>query len=69
MVRRGIDLLQVQRCLLHGRMTEGPYVAVNSTTGDWRCNLETRIGERIRVVVEIPQHPTQLIVITAIDLE
>jgi hypothetical protein len=68
MIGRGIDLLSVIRCLRRGEITEGPYVATNSPTRDWRCNVSARIdGRWLRVVVEIPV--AGLLVITAIAEE
>lgn len=69
MLRRGLDVPQVQRCLLRGEITEGPYVAIASRTGNWRCNVEAKVsGEQLRVVVEIPEDATAVLVITVIRL-
>jgi Domain of unknown function (DUF4258) len=68
MRKRGIDRLQVIRCLQRGRITEGPYRDIRS--GQWRCNVEATVsGDSIRVVVEIPDKPPLLEVITVISLE
>jgi hypothetical protein len=69
MIERGVDDLDVQRCLRGGVITEGPYVPVDSRTGAWRCNVEGIInGDRLRVVVELPKEPPDLLVVTVIDL-
>jgi Domain of unknown function (DUF4258) len=68
MRKRGVDALQVVRCLQRGSITEGPYRAIK--TGQWRCNVEARAGgDLIRVVVEISDKPHLLEVITVIALE
>ncbi len=68
MRKRGVDVLQVVRCLQRGSITEGPYRDMKS--GQWRCNVEAKAGgELIRVVVEIPEKPPYLEVITVIALE
>ena len=65
---RRIDALQVMRCLQRGIVTEGPYRDIKS--GQWRCNLEAKAGGGwLRVVVEIPDEPPLLEVITVIGLE
>jgi hypothetical protein len=70
MCRRGVDVLQVQRCLMRGEITEGPYTPIASRTGNWRCNVEANVsGDRLRVVVEIPEDATAVLVITVIRLE
>ncbi|NGP53233.1 DUF4258 domain-containing protein [Thioalkalivibrio sp. XN8] len=67
MRRRDVDALQVQRCLLRGEITEGPYVPIASRTGTWRCNIEANVsGDQLRVVVEIPEDATSILVITVI---
>jgi len=69
MVERGVDDLDVQRCLRGGAITEGPYVPTDSKTGAWRCNVEGVVsGDRLRVVVELPKEPPDLLVVTVIDL-
>src|SRR4051812_10145525 len=69
MTERGVDDLDVQRCLRGGVITEGPYVPTDSRTGAWRCNVEGVInGDRLRVVVELPKEPPNLLVVTVIDL-
>ena len=70
MIERGVDDLDVQRCLRGGVITEGPYVPTDSNTGAWRCNVEGVIsGDRLRVVVELPKEPPDLLVVTVIDLK
>ncbi len=65
---RRIDALQVVRSLQRGTITEGPYRHIKS--GQWRCNVEATInGDLLRVVVEIPDAPPLLEVITVIGLE
>lgn len=69
MIERGVDDLDVQRCLRGGAITEGPYVPTDSKTGAWRCNVEGVIdGDRLRVVVELPKELPDLLVVTVIDL-
>jgi hypothetical protein len=69
MLERHIDFLDVQRCLQGGSITEGPYVPTDSRTGAWRCNVEGLMdGQRLRVVVELPDDPPDLIVVTVIDI-
>lgn len=65
---RQIDALSVLRCLRRGIIAEGPYRDIKS--GQWRCNVEATVsGEWLRVVVEIPDTPPHLEVITVIGLE
>ena len=69
MQQRRIDFLDIQRCLRGGAITEGPYVPTDSRTGAFRCNVEGIVdGERLRVVVELPDKPPNLLVVTVIDL-
>lgn len=69
MRRRHVDFLQLQRCLLRGEITEGPYVPTSSATGYWRCNVEATVnGDPLRVVVELPDNPPGVLVITVIRL-
>jgi hypothetical protein len=69
MRERRIDFLDVQRCLRRGAITEGPYVPTGSRTGANRCNVEGIVdGDRLRVVVELPEKPPELLVVTVIDL-
>ena len=69
MVKRRIDDLDVQRCLRDGAVTEGPYVPTDSRTGAYRCSVEGIIdGERLRVVVELPDEPPNLLIVSVIDL-
>ena len=69
MRERRIDFLDVQRCLKGGAITEGPYVPTDSRTGANRCNVEGTVdGERLRIVVELPEKPAALLVVTVIDL-
>lgn len=68
MRKRGVDALQVIRCLQRGFITEGPYRDIKS--GQWRCNVEAIAGgDLLRVVVEIPELSLLLEVITVIALE
>lgn len=68
MRKRGVDAVQVIRCLQRGNITEGPYRDIKS--GQWRCNVEAMAGgDWVRVVVEIPDRPPLLEVITVIALE
>lgn len=69
MRERRIDFLDVQRCLCGGRVTEGPYVPTDSRTGANRCSVEGIVdSERLRVAVELPETPPDLLVVTVIDL-
>jgi hypothetical protein len=69
MCLRDVDVPQVQRCLLRGEITEGPYVPIASRTGNWRCNVEATVsGDRFRVVVEMPEDAPAVLVITVIRL-
>jgi hypothetical protein len=69
MRERRIDFLDVQRCLKGGAITEGPYVPTDSRTGAHRCNVEGLVdGDRLRAVVELPEKPPDLHVVTVIDL-
>lgn len=69
MRERRIDFLDVQRCLKGGAITEGPYVPIDSRTGAHRCNVEGLVaGDRLRVVVELPDKPPDLLIVTVIDL-
>lgn len=64
-----MDLLQVQRCLLRGTITEGPYIPTSSKSGYWRCNVEATVGgDELRVVVELPDDPPEVLVITVIRI-
>lgn len=67
MKRRHVDFLQVQRCLLKGEISEGPYIPTSSRSGDWRCNVEAVVGgDLLRVVVELPERASRILVITVI---
>jgi hypothetical protein len=69
MRERRIDFLDVQSCLKGGAITEGPHVPTDSRSGANRCNVEGMVdGERLRVVVELPDKPPELLVVTVIDL-
>lgn len=68
MRKRSVDVLQVIHCLQRGNITEGPYRDIKS--GQWRCNVEANTGgDWVRVVVEIPDRPPLLEVVTVIALE
>ena len=66
MQKRGIDRLDVLRCLRHGLIEEGPYTHKIGSK-----NVRVRIagnvaGQRIRVVAEIAEiDASQVVVITA----
>ncbi len=66
MERRGIDRLDVQRCLINGTIEEGPYIH-NIASTNWRVRIAGAIsGEMVRVVAEIAEsNAEQVIVITA----
>lgn len=69
MRERRIDFLDVQRCLRGGRITEGPYVPTDSRAGANRCNVEGIVDSvRLRIAVELPEKPPDLLVVTVIDL-
>ncbi|MDQ7015577.1 MAG: DUF4258 domain-containing protein [Gammaproteobacteria bacterium] len=51
MRERGITRLDILRCLMHGKIIEGPY---RSARGNWEfkmCSLES--GERVQVVAAL----------------
>lgn len=67
MRERQVDFLDLQRCLRRGRVTKGPYVPSDSLTDDWRYDVEAIVdGEWLRVVVELPDDPPHVIVVTVI---
>ena len=67
---RHIDFLDMQRCLRGGKVTKGPYVPPDSLTDEWRYDVESIIdGEWLRVVVELPDDPPDVIVVTVIAVE
>jgi hypothetical protein len=56
----------MQRCLRGGKVTKGPYVPPDSLTDEWRHDVESIVdGEWLRVVVELPDDPPDVIVLTA----
>ena len=60
--QRGISLEDIQRVLLRGVVTEGPYIAAKS--GWWRLNVTGQsAGAQITSVVEI-EWATRLLVVT-----
>jgi hypothetical protein len=70
MRERQIDFLDMQRCLRGGKVTKGPYVPSDSLTDEWRYDVEAIVdGERLRVVVELPDDPPNVIVVTVIVVE
>lgn len=66
MKKRGIDRLDVQRCLINGTIDEGPY-RHNIASTNWRVRMAGVIsGEKLTVVAEIAErNAEQIIVITA----
>jgi hypothetical protein len=67
MRERQIDFLDVQRCLRSGKVTKGPYVPSDSLTDEWRYDVEAIVdGEWLRVVVELPEDPPSVIVVTVV---
>jgi hypothetical protein len=57
----------VRRCLRRGRVTRGPYVPSDSLTDEWRYHVEGIVeGKWLRVVVELPDEPPNVIVVTVI---
>ena len=70
MRERRIDFLDMKRCLRGGQVTKGPYVPSDSLTGEWRYDVEGIVdGEWLRVVVELPNDPPDVIVVTVIAIE
>jgi len=70
MRERRIDFLDMQRCLRGGKVTQGPYVPSDSLTDEWRYDVEAIVdGEWLRVVVELPDDPPNVIVVTVIVVE
>lgn len=70
MRERGIDFLDVQRCLRRGEVMRGPYVPSDSVTDESRYDVEEIIeGDWIRVVVELPEHTADLVVVTVVVLQ
>jgi hypothetical protein len=64
-----LPFFAAQRCLRGGVIREGPYVPTDSRTGAFRSNVEGIVdGGRLRVVVELPDKPPDLLVVTVIDL-
>ena len=60
--QRRINRIMVERCLMRGAITEGPYVAAAS--GNWRMNVSRyAAGEEMTCVVEI-DWPNKLLVVT-----
>lgn len=61
----GIDFLDVHRCLCRGKTARGPYVPRDSATADNRYDVEAIVnGDWLRIVVEVPDESTDVIVIT-----
>jgi hypothetical protein len=59
--KRGVSNEDIQRVLLRGRVTEGPYIAIKS--GNWRLNVTGRsAGEELTCVVEIEWRECVLVV-------
>ena len=70
MRERDIDFLDVQRCLRRGKATQGPYIPQDSTTGEVRYAVEAIVdGDCLRVVVELPEEPADVVVITVFVVE
>ena len=70
MRERHIDFLDMQRCLRGGKVTKGPYVPPDSLTDEWRYDVESIVDEEwLRVVVELPDDPPDVIVVTVIAVE
>jgi len=61
----GIDFMDVHRCLCRGKAARGPYVPLDSETGDSRYDVEAIVnGEWLRVVVALPDASPDMVVIT-----
>jgi Domain of unknown function (DUF4258) len=70
MRERHIDFLDMQRRLRCGKVTKGPYVPSDSLTDELRYDVEAIVdGEWLRVVVELPDDPPGVIVVTVIVVE
>lgn len=70
MRERGIDFLDVQRCLRRGKVMRGPYVPSDSVTNEWRYDVEDLIdGDWLRVVVEMPKQTADVVVVTVVVLQ
>jgi hypothetical protein len=53
-----------------GKVTRGPYVVPDSLTDEWRYEVESIVdAEWLRVVVELPDDPPSVIVVTVIEVE
>ena len=66
MRERQIDLLQIYRCLRHGRVTEEPYPTPG---GDWKVTMSTSsAGQPVTVVAALKQdnNGNRIIVVTVI---
>ena len=69
-IRERADRSEQQRCLRVGKVTKGPYVPPDSLTDEWRYDVESIVdGEWLRVVVELPDVPPDVIVVTVIAVE
>ncbi len=70
MREREVDFLDMQRCLRGGKVTKGPYVPSDSLTDESRYDVESIVdGEWLRVVVELPDNPPNVLVVTVILVE
>jgi hypothetical protein len=70
MHERGLDFLDVQRCLRRGRVTRGPYNPPDSATGELRYDIEAFVDEDcLRVVVELPERSMDVTVVTVFVVE
>ena len=70
MRERSIDFLDVQRCLRHGKAIRGPYVPSDSITDEPRYDVEAIVdGDWLRVVVELPDERSDIVVVTVIVLQ
>lgn len=66
MKERGIDFLDIQRCLINGSVVEGPYQPRISST-NWRVKMAAWItGEHIKVVAEIAEIDTEKVVVITV---
>jgi len=67
---RDIDFLDVQRCLRRGKATRGPYIPPDSATGEVRYAVEAVVGgDCLRAIVELPDEPADVVVITVFVVE
>lgn len=63
MEERGIDFLDVQRCLIRGAVEENPYIH-SIRSGKWRVRMVAVVsGRDLRVVAEVADNEPELVVV------